>query len=102
MPLFQWHAVRSSSQAKRTEGLVRIKVFYAGERSFCTLTSWEGKEQMLNFRNSGAHRMAMILSAKMGEGSTTSWESNNEATKEFGELRLSRSTIGLNARINNS
>lgn len=88
LPLFQWHAFRSGSQAYRTKGLLQMKTFSRGARNFCTLTCWNTRAEMMAFRNSGAHLLAMKLSRKMGEGYTTGWETDRMPSAEEGETRL--------------
>jgi len=90
LPLFQWHVFRSSSQANKSKGLLSIQAWHAGGMIFCTLTVWESKEDMLKFRNSGAHLLAMKLSYKMGKGKAVGWESNGMPTKAEGKEKLAQ------------
>lgn len=76
LPLFQWHAFRSYGQANQSRGIKSTSTWSQKGRVFCTLTLWESKKDMLKFRNSGAHLMAMKLSYKMGKGITHGWETN--------------------------
>jgi heme-degrading monooxygenase HmoA len=80
--------MRSAKQAKASIGLLKMDTIYAGGTDFCTLTVWESKEQMLKFRDTGAHAVAMQLSSKMGEGYTTGWECDVIPDKELAEFRL--------------
>lgn len=75
---FQMHATMSFMQARKSRGILKTETFSPFRRVYSTLTHWESKEAMLEFRNSGAHLKAMKLSAKMGKGITTGWE-----TEEF-------------------
>lgn len=68
--LFQWHVLRSRQQARQSIGLLSMRLWQSRGTNFHTLTTWESKEDMLQFRNHGAHRLAMQLSARMGEGYT--------------------------------
>lgn len=72
-----------------------MQTFYAGGMDFCTLTSWESKEQMLKFRNSGAHLIAMKLSSKMGLGYSVGWESEDYGSQQEGEERLLEKLLGM-------
>lgn len=65
-----------------------MKTFARGLWNFHTLTWWESKEKMLEYRNSGAHLLAMKLSRKMGQGYTVGWESVEQPTAVEGEARL--------------
>ncbi len=88
LPLFQWHAFRSGSQAYRSKGLIHMQAWNAGGMDFCTLTCWESEEDMLEYRNAGAHLMAMKLSRKMGKGYTAGWESEVMPNRETGRKLL--------------
>lgn len=88
VPLFQWHAFRSGSQAYRAKGLVHMKTRAADMWNYQTLTVWMQKEDMLKFRNNGAHLQAMKLSNRMGKGYTVGWESRQIPNREDGEKRL--------------
>ena len=86
--LFQWHVLRSRQQARQSIGLRGMELWHSGGTNFHTLSIWETKEAMLHFRNHGAHRLAMQLSARMGEGHTVGWYSADEPTRSEAEDRL--------------
>ncbi len=88
VPLFQWYALRSGTQAARTKGLVNMQTWASDLRNYHTLTVWMSERDMLKFRNSGAHLKAMKWSAKMGKGYTTGWESLTMPARQEGRLRL--------------
>lgn len=88
MPLFQWHVYRSSSQAKSSIGLLKMDVYSGGGMNFNTISLWESKKDMIAFRSSGSHLLAMKLSAKMGKGKTSGWETSEWPSREFCEKRL--------------
>lgn len=73
LPLFQWHAFASYGQANKSRGIISTESWPEKGRVFCTLTLWESKEDMIRFRNSGAHLKAMKISRKLGEGITHGW-----------------------------
>ena len=73
-PLFQLHVIRSYGQAKRSISLQKIEATHGGGLNFLTLSVWDSREDMLKFRNSGSHLIAMKLSAKMGTGYAVGWE----------------------------
>jgi heme-degrading monooxygenase HmoA len=85
---FQMHAMMSFMQARKSKGIIKSETFSPFRRVYSTLTHWESKEDMLKFRNSGAHLKAMQLSAKMGKGITTGWESDLMVDRESALKRL--------------
>ena len=88
LPLFQWHAFTSYGQANRSLGIISSEAWPEKGRVFCTLTLWESKEDMLKFRNSGAHLKAMKISRKLGEGITHGWETDELPDKNEALARL--------------
>jgi hypothetical protein len=88
VPVFQYHAIRSYGQAKKSIGLLSIKAWSRDWRNYCTLTVWESKKDMLLFLTKGAHKKAMELSDFMGEGYTTGWQSSTASTRQEAEERL--------------
>lgn len=88
VPFFQVHAMRSVRQAKSSIGMLKMETIYAGGMDFCTLTTWESKEDMLKFRNSGAHLIAMKLSGKMGQGYALGLDCDEIPNGKEGAIRL--------------
>lgn len=91
-PLFQLHAMRSTNQAKASIGLLGIKAFHKGGMDFCTLSTWESEEDMLTFKNSGSHLLAMKISRKIGSAYSVGWETDEFPNPELGEEKLSLKT----------
>lgn len=91
LPLFQWHALFSHVQARRTQGLHDMNVWPEKGKVFCTLTSWTSEDDMLRFRNKGSHRKAMKHSRKMGEGYAISFESTSIPSRDLCKLKLMES-----------
>ena len=86
--LFQIHALSSFMQAGKSKGILKKETFSPFRKVYSTLTHWESKEDMITFRNSGAHLKAMKLSAKMGHGITTGWETDQFIEREEALRRL--------------
>ncbi len=86
--MFQMHAVASFSKARKSKGILKVETFSPFRRVYSTLSHWESKEAMLEFRNSGTHLKAMKLSAKMGHGLTTGWETDEFVDRESALTRL--------------
>lgn len=85
---FQMHAMSSFMQAKKSKGIVKMETFSPFRKVYSTVTHWESKADMLKFRNSGAHLKAMKLSAKMGHGFGTGWETEEFVDRESALSRL--------------
>ena len=86
--LFQMHAVSSFMQAGKSQGILKKENFSPFRKVYSTVTHWESKEAMLAFRNSGAHLKAMKLSAKMGHGIATGWETEQFIDRKEALSRL--------------
>lgn len=79
---FQMHAVASFIQANKAPGLIKAENFSPEKGIRCTLTHWKSQEDMLNYRNNGAHLKAMKKSGKLGKGIATGWEDEVFWSKE--------------------
>lgn len=68
-------SVRSLKQAKKSAGCIYVSASNKGWRIGYTLTVWENKEAMLSFRNTGAHKEAMLKIRKLSnQYKTLAWE----------------------------
>lgn len=75
MPLFGLHAMRSGSQAAQADGIVDLSSRVEDPFTHWTRTVWKEESSMKNFRNSGAHQLAMrILAQICDEASYTRWQ----------------------------
>jgi hypothetical protein len=63
------HIVRVRKQLDRPPGLVHMEL-----RGLRTLTVWNDRRSMQKFRNSGAHRNAMIAWPGIGRATSVTWE----------------------------
>lgn len=69
------HSIRSMKQARAATGCLYSLVKGRSWRIGYTLTAWENREAMLQFRNSGAHKKAMQQVAKLSSRyKTRVWE----------------------------
>lgn len=62
-----------TKQLRRTQGIVQVKIHPITLR---TLTVWKTREDMLRFRNSGAHLHAMKKSQSFGAIASLTWEAD--------------------------
>ena len=75
---FAFFSVRSMIQAKKANGCIKASVMNGGWRIGYTLTVWETKEAIMEFRNSGTHKKAMSKIRKLSpQYKTLRWESDN-------------------------
>jgi len=86
--MFQMHAMTSFMQVRGAKGIIKSETFSPFKKVYSTLTHWETKQDMLNFRNSGAHLKAMKLSSKMGHGIASGWETEDYIDRESALKRL--------------
>lgn len=83
--MFALLSLRSISQAKKSPGLVAIKIRL---RDFRTLTVWKSPEDMRAFRNSGVHLKAMTDSPQLGSNQSCSWSTESIPTWEEAIAKL--------------
>lgn len=75
MPLFTIHAMRTSTQAQKAEGIVGVETRFEKNNVVWTKTVWTEESAMKKYRGSGAHQIAMrILSEMCSEASVTRWQ----------------------------
>ena len=80
--VFQFHGVMVTLQLKKTPGLVNYQIWTKGFTNYYTLTCWESREAMLEFRNKRAHLKAMKGHRKLGRSKSAGWYSTYEPYKE--------------------
>jgi hypothetical protein len=75
LPLFGLHALRSATQAMGSEGIVDFSTRVEDPFTHWTKTVWKNEPAMKDFRNSGAHQVAMRLLASIcSEASYARWQ----------------------------
>jgi heme-degrading monooxygenase HmoA len=78
LPSFFLHTLKSTLQLKKASGLHSSSFSKEGWTTFWTLTVWENKDMMRNYRNAGHHLEAMKVSRKLAdELEYIHWESEN-------------------------
>jgi len=89
---FVRHSMRSAKQAKEAAGCLHVWVGNNGWRIGYTLTAWEDRNAMLQYRNTGQHKEAMQQIAKLSrQYKTLVWEAGhvpgwNEAKARLDEV----------------
>lgn len=78
LPSFFWHTISSIIQTKKSKGLVHSSFDMDNLYTYWTLSVWENKEYMIEYRNKGYHLKAMKASRKIAdELEYISWEAND-------------------------
>jgi len=80
LPAFLWHTAWSTWQIINTPGFLGGKLVGDAHGGSWTLTTWEDKSAMQNYRNSGAHRQTMPHIQKWcDEALVVHWEQENSS-----------------------
>jgi len=75
MPVFMLHAMRTSAQAQKSEGILGIETRFEKNNVVWTKTIWTEESAMKKYRGSGAHQIAMrLLSEICSEASVARWQ----------------------------
>lgn len=79
LPAFIWHSVNSIRQSRKAEGLLYFSTDKEGWDTYWTLTVWENKTSMKEYRNKGNHLKAMKVSRKIAdELESINWEADSK------------------------
>lgn len=70
-PSFAWLTWKVFRQARRSEGLVMVRIKPIALR---TLTVWKSRGEMIAFRNRGVHLHAMRKAHTFGDTGSVTWE----------------------------
>ncbi|MBK7454352.1 MAG: hypothetical protein IPJ46_11735 [Anaerolineales bacterium] len=75
MPVFLFHAMRTMSQAQKSEGVLGVETRFEKNNVVWTKTVWKDEGSMRKYRGSGAHQIAMrMLSELCNEASVARWQ----------------------------
>jgi hypothetical protein len=84
LPGFAWWAARSTWQCRRIEGNLRTLTIKDAGLIFWTITVWRDQAAMREFRNSGAHKVAMPkLFEWCDEATYVHWEQAGDAPPDL-------------------
>ena len=79
LPSFFWHTIKSIYQSRKAEGLLDSSFDHEGWDTYWTLTVWENKDRMKEFRNNGKHLKAMKISRSIADQlETINWEAETK------------------------
>jgi len=86
---FVRYSMRSTKQAKEAAGCLHVWVGNKGWRIGYTLTAWEDRTAMLQFRNTGQHKEAMQRISKLSRRyKTLVWEAKDVPPWKEAKIRL--------------
>lgn len=75
LPLFMLHAMRTMTQAQKSEGVHGVDTRFEKGNVIWTKTVWNDESTMKKYRNAGAHQVAMrLLSDICNEASVVRWQ----------------------------
>lgn len=102
LPLFALHAMRSATQAMKSEGIVNFETRVEDPFTHWTKTVWKDEPAMKSFRNSGAHQLAMrILSEICSEASYTRWQQETPEVPNWEQAHKAMLTQGKLSKLKN-
>lgn len=91
---FVKHSIRSTKQARQAEGCLHVWVGNNGWRIGYTLTAWKDKSSLLQYRNTGAHKVAMQQISKLSrQYKTLVWETDSIPAWKEAKGRLAEVTF---------
>ncbi len=93
MPLFMLHALRTMTQAQKSEGALGVETRIEKNNVVWTKTAWTDETAMKKYRGSGAHQVAMrLLSEMCSEAAYARWsqETPSLPTWEEAHARILR------------
>jgi hypothetical protein len=89
LPIFMWHTIKSIIQSRKAAGLQYSSFEKEGWHTYWTLTVWENKVCMKEYRNKGNHLKAMKISRNIAdELESINWEANINPTWDECKERL--------------
>ena len=102
LPLFGLHAMRSATQAMKSEGIVNFDTRVEDPFTHWTKTVWKDEPSMKNFRNSGAHQVAMRLLASIcSEASYARWQQETDDVPSWEEAHKAMLEKGNLSKVKN-
>jgi len=100
MPLFTIHAMRTSAQAQKADGILGVETRFEKNNVVWTKTIWTEESAMKKYRGSGAHQIAMrILSEMCSEASVTRWQQESTELPTWEEAHRRILTEGKQSKV---
>ena len=100
MPLFTYHAMRTMTQAQKSDGVVGVETRFEKNNVVWTKTVWNEESQMKKYRGSGSHHIAMrMLSEMCSEASVTRWQQESTDLPSWEEAHRRMLTEGKQSKV---
>ncbi len=100
MPLFTYHAIRTSTQVQKSEGVIGADTRFEKNNVVWTKTIWSDESAMKKYRGSGAHQIAMrILSEMCSEASVARWQQESPELPNWEEAHRRMLTEGKQSKV---
>ena len=100
LPLFLLHAMRTSAQAQKAEGVLGAQTRFEKNNVVWTKTVWQDEALMKKYRGSGAHQAAMrLLSEMCSEASVTRWTQDTADLPTWEEAHRRMLTEGRLSKV---
>lgn len=100
MPLFTIHAMRTSMQAQKAEGILGVDTRFEKNNVVWTKTVWKEEAAMKKYRGSGAHQIAMrILSEMCSEASVARWQQEETSLPTWEEAHRRMLSEGKQSKV---
>lgn len=101
MPLFAVYTLRSLRQVRKAPGFQGGKLLPDRDRTFWTMTAWDGPESMRRYMTTGAHKRAMPhLMQWCDEASVTHWEQEESSLPPWEEADRRMRASGRASKVN--
>ena len=101
MPLFMLHAMRTSFQAQKAEGVQGVETRFERNLVVWTKTVWQEEAAMKRYRNSGSHQKAMRLLAGMcSEAAYVRWQQSTPDLPAWEEAHQRIRAEGKLSKVN--
>lgn len=101
LPSFLFYALRSSRQAKKSQGILGVSLLREAESTFWTRTVWTTEPAMKAFMLAGPHRQAMRkLLEWCDEAALVHWEQESPQEPEWQEAHRRLQVEGRRSKVN--
>jgi hypothetical protein len=100
VPFFLLDALRTNSQVSKASGFIEGALLNDREWTFWTLTSWQSRQNMLDYMLTGSHKAAMPKLLKWcDEASVAHWEQETATLPTWEEADHLMRTTGRPSKV---
>jgi hypothetical protein len=102
LPQFFWANELSARQLAHSPSFLGGRLLVDRDRTFWTVTAWEGEAAMRAYRNSGAHRKVMPKLLKWcNEATVVHWNQESSVLPNWQEIHRRMVSEGKVSKVNN-